>query len=252
MNLDHDGLPVTLEADGSLNPADQLQRLGMIAAGEELSGIKFDAMKRDALEALIGLHAGRGEFRRHGLGKLTDVSADQLISALAALVICDIKDLAEDMTGAMLDRNGFAQNIHDGLNGDHTKLKIPDFMFFRASPLICRINLWLYPLALIFDLFLVIMAISAVIYAKRSPDNVDQNNTILTIAVCSKKFETPWSWLARKIFGKFLPYNFGCGGLPECPARHPVIGSLLWYHRAPAGNPEIAELWRPICKRYFE
>lgn len=249
MNLDNDGLPMTINPDGNVDRNDQLQRLGMIAAAEEIQGRSFPAMKRDALEAMIGLHAGQGVFTRYKGGSPLDVSADQLIAALAALVVNDEADLAWQMTKAMMQRWGFAQNVVDGLNGDFTTAKTPDFMLFRAMPLVCRIRPLMYPLALIFDFYLVLLAIGAVIYAKVSPDNVDQNNTILTFAVCSKKFVTPWAWLARKIIGKFLPPNLGRRIVPE---KHPAISALFWYHRRPAGSPEIAEFWEPICKEYFE
>jgi hypothetical protein len=279
MHLDKYGLPV--QADGDAN--DQCQRTFMILAGICLGG-NFKPVEEMAFarshESAGGLEASSGVYSRYIGGPTDNVSADQLIAALAYWVLTPQKKKAWSMLFQCLKRLGFAQNYKDGLNGNDTKTKLPDFMFFRALPLFARAHRLLYPVAVVADVFLVLLALTAVgpvfrdgsiVPRKRSPDDVDHNNTILTLAVCSARSPTPLSFLARKIFARFCPWNYGCvaeGGINDTSTispqgklvfrtftnnHHPVYGSLRWYHRADAGgNFEIAELWRPICKEYFE
>ena len=269
MHLDKYGLPV--QADGDAN--DQLQRVSMIYVAHCLGAQElWDVPVAHALAEL--LQPSPGVFVRHVGGNPNNVSADQLIAALCAFVVVDSKTMISRMFTAMCKRLGFAQNYKDGLDGSDSKTKLPDFMLFRALPLFARVSRWLYPLAIVLDIFLIGLSLSAIgpvlrdgslIPRRRGPDDVDHNNTILTLAVCSKRMPTPLSFLARKLFTKFCPWNFGCEGLVEREtdtaivfkedenAYHPVYGSLRYYHRAESGgNPEIAELWKPICKELFE
>lgn len=260
MNIDANGLPV--QADG--DAMDQLQRCGMIAVGQTIShrlGVyPADLLPRDPMVAIVtDLQPRPGVFVRHPGADPCNCSADQIIAALGGYIINGIS--TKHIFREMITRGGFAQNTRDGLNGDNTKWKLPDFMFLRAAPLFSRSSRWLYPIAMIADLYLLIMAASAVL--DRDPDHVDHNNTILTLAVCSMVMPTPVSWIARKLFTRFLPYNYGCmwsvaiDGAPLDPinkmnAFYPVYGSLRWYHRASSGgNPEIARLWAPICATLF-
>jgi len=89
---------------------------------------------------------------------------------------------------------GFAQNIVDGLDGEPGHIKIPDFMLLRALPLFVRISKLLYPVAVFVDLYLVVAALSAcgpvwadgsLLPHKRTPDDVDHNCTIVTLAVAA-------------------------------------------------------------------
>lgn len=237
----------------------------MIATAAQLSGTNSQWSAR-CFQALIGdLQPSPGVYVRSVGNNANNVSADQLISALSAHIINLNSAHTWLMFKACLRRFGFAQNTKDGLNGDSSKWKLPDFMLARAMPLFSRANRLLYPLALLSDVYLVILAIGAVL--DRNPDHVDDNDTILTLAVCSARSATPLSWLARKIYTKLRPWNYGCvrdlsvpsgfnGEVASLSVSHyykPVYGALRWYHRAEAGgNPEVAELWKPICARLFE
>ncbi len=267
MNLDKNGLPV--QADGDAN--DQLQRVGMIVVGEELSTYQDAFQKIPTLWALReGLQPEPGVYTRFFGGATNNVSADQLIAALGAHVAMGNTKQCWLMFKAMAKRLGFAQNYKDGLDGS-ARTKLPDFMFLRALPLFARMRWLLYPLALISDALLILAALSSVgpvfkddsiIPRQRGPDDVDDNNTILTLAVCSARMPTPLSFLARKIYSSLRPWNYGCEGhqsydevglsCVKYSVHHPVYGALRWYHRKESGgNPEIAELWKPICERYF-
>lgn len=261
MNLDENGLPVTINPDGTQDRNDQLQRCGMISTANALLGRGSD---RTLLALYFDCQPQRGTYTRYRTGSPDNVSADQLIAALGAWVSLGNYYQVNLMWRAMWRRFGFAQNNKDGLNDD-ARSKIPDFMLLRALPLFGRGLHWFYPFVLLMDVLLVLLALSAVGptwkdgggFKRRGPDDVDDNNTILTLAVCRARMPTPLSWLAVKLYSKFRPWNYGCIGLDRNGYKHyniykPVYGALRWYHRAEnGGNPEIAELWRPIVDKYF-
>lgn len=266
MHLDEHGLPCTLSG-GKLDANDQLQRCGMIVAAEEILNEKPTRPEHyyfSCLKAINETHQVKpGIYVRHIGGDPANVSADQLIGALAAHVALGNTKQVLWLALRCLLRLGFAQNYKDGLSGED-RTKIPDFMLLRALPLFTRASRWLYPVAAISDLLLVLAALAAVGpvwrddkgFTKRSPDDVDDNNTILTFAVCRFKMPTPLSYLASRIYGRLRPWNYGCRDSQvyfDDNVYHPVYGALRWYHRAEnGGNPEIAEMYREICKRYFE
>jgi hypothetical protein len=234
MNLDKDGLPI--QADGDAK--DQLHRIGMILIGYMVTR-KPIAPPQNMLKmfyALTGiLQPSPGVFIRHKGSTPDDVSCDQLIGALCGLISIGARASAKAMFLQMIRRFGFAQNIVDGLNGDSTTKKIPDFMLFRAMPLFCRFSSWAYPFAIIFDAYLLALVIGDYIYLHTDKDPADVNNTLMTVAVCSAIMPTPFSALAKWLWPKL------------CPG---IYQRLERYHRAEAlGNPEIAELWKPIVER---
>ena len=250
MKLDKYGLPVNIDPNGQEDANDQLQRVGMIDTAVRinegvLTGMPSDVVLHCAAAISTVLEPLPGLYTRSVGSPTWDVSADQLISVLCSHIAGGFDGSALMMFLQMTFRLGFAQNIHD-INGS-TKLQMPDLMAPRALPLFARMNVILYPLTMLADLYLIVMAISAVIYARGSTDNVYQNDTIMTLAVCAYRMPTPISWLARKIFVKLLPANLGSGN-----GVTPVYGSLLWYHRPQAGgNIEIAQMYKPICDKYF-
>jgi hypothetical protein len=268
MHLDEHDLPV--QADGDKN--DQLQRVSMILAACVLNKSKLPiavimhrALRRD-------LQPKKGVYVRFSDGNTNNVSADQLISALACWVLLRRPMQIAWMFLRMSLRFGFAQNYKDGLNSD-ARTKIPDCMFVRALPLFCRAHWSLYPLALCADSLLILSALASVGpvwrdnqgFTKRSPGDVDDNVTILTFVTCRERMPTPFSILSCWIFGKFRPWNLGCSetirveltdkGRPNLISNRkhrPVYGALLWYHRAESGgNPEIAWMWKPIVDKFF-
>lgn len=297
MHVDNNGLPI--QADGC--DLDQLQRCSMIVAAYAL-GSGFGSFKEIALEdrcrlALSSsLQPRKGVYTRNVGGDPRNVSADQLLSALAAWVAIgtpEARKQASKLVWRMLLRGGFAQNVVDGLDGGkNTRRKIPDFMLLRALPLVWRTNFffmmvsvillgtnlwllansWWWALGLLFttDLYLILLALGSAMpvwkdgggFKKRSPNDVDDNVTVMTLAVCHDRLPSVMSRFASYLYGKLRPWNFGCfgtarhseeyGELKNADMYHPVYGALRWYHREESGgNPEIAEFWEPICKRLW-
>jgi hypothetical protein len=260
MNLDQYGLPV--QSDGDAN--DQLQRCGMVSVAAHLNRSVGD-LEQNCEQAITRLlQIKPGIYTRYVGGSPDNVSADQLIAALGSHVVANDRKQIWLMFKEMTRRFGFAQNYKDGLNDD-AKTKIPDFMFLRALPLFTRATILFYPICLITDALLVLSALSACGpvwrdgtegFARRAPGDVDDNNTILTLAACRHKMPTPFSILSCFLFAHLRPWNYGCirvtGELTNNRAYAPAYGALRHYHRAESGgNPEIAEMWEPICKKWF-
>jgi hypothetical protein len=160
---------------------------------------------------------------------------------------------------ACLLRGMFAQNIHK--NWGEAGIKLPDFlepglwgMFLRGSKIL---SVLLYPLLMFCDLFSLlsvminlwapITADGTINFRARSMDDVDDNNMNNLIMVAQYTIETPFSWLARKIYKRFRQINFGNTIMGETST---IMGAMAWYDRAPQGNPEIVELARSIVKDY--
>ncbi len=240
MNLDQDGLPIQSDGDNR----DQLQRVGMIVTAGELQGLNgaidtvflmsfahLFAIGRDCLQISPGL------FVRFIGGNPNNVSADQLISAIAAHVVSPLdRPQLLAIFGRMVKRLGFAQNTIDGLN-DNAGQKLPDFLFFRAMPLFVRASWLTWILAWVFDWYLIVLVIGDWIYFKTEPDPVDINNTLLTLAVCRLRKPTLISCLAAWAWPRLRPE---------------IMPALRRYHRAETGgNPEIADRWAKSAKLAF-
>jgi hypothetical protein len=231
MFTDQYGLPVQSNQDAN----DQLQRVGMIAVASVLTPMPTSVPVWVALEK--NLQPSPGVFSRFTGGQTNDVSADQLISALGAFIANDCAREAWDMLKSMIKRYGFAQNTVDGLGGSQAK-RIPDLMFFRAMPLFCRMSWLTWPFAWIFDLFLVVMVLGDYYYKQTDPDPADCIDTVLTLAVCRAKKPTLISWYCCQLTRTF-GLNFS--------------GRLTRYFRPETGaNQEIAAMWQPICRHWFE
>jgi len=135
--------------------------------------------------------------------------------------------------------------------------------YIRAFKMSAPVAFWpLYwvmwwPVLWFTDLFLIGNAIAIMISTYKKPDDVDDNNFILTLTQAYFSLPTPISWIARKLYSWFRPRNYGnsvilTGAEAGELVQNPVVGTLIWYHRAAAGgNPEIARLWRPIVERIF-
>jgi len=105
----------------------------------------------------------------------------------------------------------------------------------------------LYPLLLATDINLFLSSFYLVIEASFDPDNVDDNNHVMTLLQARDVMPTPLSWLARQAYLHFRPKNLGNSVLGK---SHPVHGALAWYHRADAGgNPYLGDaLYRELVK----
>lgn len=166
-----------------------------------------------------------------------------------------------------LKRFMFAQNIYPNWvdpRKEEVKKKTPDFLNFDLWGVFARgyVNTLWFPVALPFillgDLFLVLSAMfnvwapinkdGTLEFRMPGPDDVDDDNMNNVLMITQYAFQTPLSWLARKIYKKFRRKNLGNTELGEKSA---IMGALAYYHRAAGqGNPEIAELARPIVERY--
>jgi hypothetical protein len=237
MNLDKYGLPVQSNAD----PLDQLQRTGMILLACAIRGIQAPIEEH---KLWTNLEAYPGVYKRWTEGKTNDVSADQLISAMCYYAYAGHLNRLEDMYKAMMLRHGFAQNVIDGIG---TQKPIwPDLMILRAMPLMHTALPSKY--SVLWQLYLIPLAVGAVIYGMLDPDNVDDNNTTMTLETCARKNPTLLARLSKWIYYRFRPKNLGS----ETYGLSNVSGALAWYHRPDPGsngNPEIAALWRPITDR---
>ena len=248
MFLDEYSMP--MQADGDKN--DQAQRVGMIAAGVVLGGntepVRDVAINLDLLECRPGVYT------RFVGATPEDVSADQLIGVLGGRLALGQTRAVFRMLGQMLLRFGFAQNKRR-LDGTRN---IPDPMIFRAAPLFMRASWLLYPLALLCDLYLLLLATSPALPVwrdnsffpvRRREDDVDDNNNVLTLALCKRIKPTPISLLSCWLYAKLRPINLG---VTIKGAENNIQGALEWYHRAENfGNPEVAALWKPVVKNIF-
>ena len=252
MHLDRHGLP--MQKDGDRN--DQLQRVGMIGVAEALGEAHEYDGRAPKLALQKDLQPRPGIFTRYKGGDPGNVSADQLIPVLAYFILT-VRRQAWRMLATCLLRFGFAQNYKDGLDGS-SRTKIPDFMLIRALPLFARLTILFYPLALVIDLLLVINALlqagpvfrdDKLLPTRRSPDDVDDNNVIVTLIVCRARMPTPFSVLAAKIYSALRPPNHGCK--PGTGVSN-VCGALRWYHRPESGgNPDIAAMYERLVAKFL-
>lgn len=242
MHLDVNGLPIQSDGDA----ADQLQRTGFIAVGVALDGdmdVLPQTMFVNCMTALVAnglLQPTKGVFRRNASANPNTCSADQLIPVIAQRLLHNFR----------LDVRLFAQNTHT-IEGKRKFL--PDILFFRAAPMYFRRSLLRY----IFDLLLILQALVAVGpvwrddagLARRSLDDVDDANGIITLAVCHELNPTFLSKLACRLYAWLRPTNYG---VTKLGSPNNIQGALDWYNRPESGgNPEIAQLWAPVVKRIF-
>lgn len=227
MHLDSYWLP--MQADG--DRADQLQRVGMIAVAEQINPeVKTGILARLALEVLI--QPRPGIYTRFVGATVDDVTGDQLLPAFAYWALTRNVEQLKLMTKAMLLRFGFAQNIRK--QGETDVKTIPDFIALRVLPLICRISPILYILLIAVDVLLILEVITRLIVAYKDPEDVDDNNLVISLLVCKHRLPTPTSLLALLIYTRLRPH--------KTPYQ-----ALAHYHRSESlGNPEIAELYKPL------
>jgi hypothetical protein len=243
VNLDEHGLPIQSDGD----KRDQLQRCGMIATAQVLTGGAADPLLTTAV--FEKLQVSPGVYTRFIGGSTDNVSADQLIPIIAFCIAAGFTHEVKSLFKAMMKRGGFAQNYRDGLS-DRQGIKVPDLMLFRAAPLFARAKKPFYPLAMLADIYLMLMALTACL--DRHPDHVDDNNLVMTLIVCNERMPTPISRKALQLYKKFRAWNYGCTDERACDNGSFVYGALRHYHRAEAGgNPEVADLWRPLIQKSF-
>lgn len=238
MNIDQYGLPVQLDRDAS----DQLQRVGMLAVAYNLQSLRIKDVT-DPWRALLNLlQPSPGVYTRYTNATTKDVTGDQLIPTMAFWALTSSSEFS-----LMWKRLFFAQNVRK--QGEPDAHTIPDFMVFRTLPLLMRAYWILHPLAILADSLLVAAVLTHVL-THTHMDDVDDNNLIITLVVCSAKCPTILSKLANILYGKLRKPNYGSIRYNV----HPIIGALYWYHRTewPSyGNAEIAMIYEPIVMKYI-
>ncbi|MES2963164.1 MAG: hypothetical protein V4760_04680 [Bdellovibrionota bacterium] len=96
-----------------------------------------------------------------------------------------------------------------------------------------------YPILLVSDIFLFLGSVQLVVTASFNPDDVDDNNHVMTLMQARDVMPTPFSLLAMKTYLWLRPENLGNSvfGIDD-----PVEGALAWYHRAETGgNPALGD-----------
>ncbi|NJM09737.1 MAG: hypothetical protein HC883_02235 [Bdellovibrionaceae bacterium] len=188
-------------------------------------------------------------------------SRDQLVPVIAYCGAYEDYPRLWRLFKQTLKRGLFAQNIKRAGDGPR-KWKVPDTMIAHLDLFIRAGGKWtvpLYPLLLLTD---TIDLVGTLLHqfpihweqtAKRlrfkEPRDVDDNNVIISHLMAATFKPTPISWLNRQLYSITRRMNNGNTIKGE---TNPVMGALVWYHRAEnRGNPEMAELYRPLIEEYF-
>jgi hypothetical protein len=270
MYIDAYALIVQQDQDGG----DTLQREGMYAFGKWLRYNKnrnvliVDEIpaRRDPAAIMDKLEVKPGIFVRHPdpwkwYSDPDTTSRDQLVPVIAYCGAYEDYPRLWRLFKATLKRGMFAQNTKRAGDGPRS-WKLPDTMiahldlFIRAGG---PYTMPLYPLLLVTDTIdlagtlLQLLPLHWEQTARRlrfkQPKDVDDNNVIISHLMAAAFMPTPISWLNRQLYAITRRQNLGNTVMGE---TNPVMGALVWYHRAEAGgNPEMAELYRPLVEQYF-
>jgi hypothetical protein len=270
MYVDAYALIVQQDGDGG----DSLQREGMYAFGKWLrynqkANILIVAEPpehQDPKRVMDKFEVAPGIFVRHPdpnkwYSNPATTSRDQLVPVIAYCAAYADHARLWRLFKATVKRGLFAQNTrHAGAHAHASK--IPDTMIGHLGLFIRAGGYWtapLYPLLFITDTVNLIGTLLAAVPLHweeshlrlrwREPRDVDDNNAVIAHLLAAHFKPTPISWLNRQVYASLRPTNNGNLVLGETNA---VMGALAWYHRSEAGgNPEIAELYRPLIQEYF-
>jgi hypothetical protein len=161
-----------------------------------------------------------------------------------------------------LKRGMFAQNVHGNWEDPRVaKWKMPDFLPPDLWAIFARgyMKTWLAPVLCPFvaacDVFQLISVLFKVFGPKNEdatfkftmpgPNDVDDMNINNTIIVNQKFYQTPFSWIARKVYSRFRRPNNGNFILGE---KSNVLGAIAWNNHN--DNPEFTDLYRVLVERY--
>jgi hypothetical protein len=227
MNIDAHGFIVQADGDGG----DTAQRMGMYWAGFLLNAArvtttlpKLPTLTLDKLSSYMRHGFVRHPFQDGFRSDPAHFSRDQQDPLVVMMGLLDIDDYLRWTLKNQLKRSGRYQN-RDWANLNTVSLYI---RAFKAR------HLW--PLLLVTDLGLIVSGISHWVKRKRDPIHTDINNHVIRLAQAQAILPTLTSWLARKLFKRLWP---------------DMNEALAFYHRAEnGGNPEMAELYRPIIVRF--
>lgn len=270
MYIDAYALIVQQDLDGG----DTLQREGMYAFGKWLRYSKNPNVlivdeipeRRDPKKIMDKLEVKPGIFVRHPdpnkwYSNPDTTSRDQLVPVIAYCGAYQDYPRLWRLFKATLKRGLFAQNTKRAGDGPR-RWKMPDTMLAHLDLFIRAGGYWtapLYPLLFVTDTIDLIGTLLQQIpihweqTAKRlrfkEPRDVDDNNVIISHLMAATFKPTPISWLNRQIYSLTRRTNYGNTIKGE---TNPVMGALVWYHRFEnRGNPEMAELYRPLIEEYF-
>jgi len=273
MYVDSYSVIVQKDMDGG----DSLQREGMYAFGKRLLynsnnntvAVTPPASRRiastdvmDNFEVQPGIYVRHPDYTKWYSNPDT-TSRDQLLPVIAYCAAYEDYPRLWRLFKATAGRGFFAQNtirIGDGENDT----KLPDPMQLNVAQFIRAGGWWtapLYPLLFIFDSYELVGTVLAalplhfkddhLIPRKKNLNDVDDNNIVIQHLLAAVYKPTPISELNRYLYSVLRPINYGNTKLGE---RNHVMGALRWYHRSEfggEGNPEIAEIYRPLIEKYF-
>ena len=268
-----DAYAIISQKDG--DGGDSLHREGMYAFGKWL---RYNASENkvyiaeipersdpkkimDKFEVREGVYVRHPDSTTWSSSNPLTTSRDQLVPLIAYCGAYEDHQRLWRLFKATWKRGFFAQNTQR--IGDHPpEWKVPDTMIGHLGLFIRAGGYWtapLYPVLLFtdtLDLFGTVVATFPLHWEEshfrfrfKEPRDVDDNNAIIAHLMAVAFKPTPISWLNRKYYSLTRAENFGNIKLGE---KNRVMGALAWYHRAEAGgNPQMAELYRPLIEKYF-
>ncbi len=270
MYVDAYALIVQQDGDGG----DSLQREGMYAFGKWLRYdqstntvlIKEPPERANPKKIIDKFEVEPGIYVRHPdptkwYSNPKTTSRDQLVPLIA---YCGAyKDHARlwRLFKAFAKRGMFSQNTKRAGEG-HMEFKVPDTMIAHLGLFIRAGGWWtapFYPMLLVTDSIELAGTLLQLIpihweqtnkrFRWKDLRDTDDNNAIITHLLAAKFKPTPISWFDRQLYAYTRRINYGNTRLGE---TNNVMGALAWYHRASnRGNPEMAELYRPLIQEYF-
>lgn len=270
MYVDSYALIVQQDGDGG----DTLQREGMYAFGKWLrynsadNTVYINAIpeRRDTAKIFDKLEVKPGIYVRHPdpnkwYSNPKTTSRDQMIPVLAYCAAYEDYPRLWRLFKATAQRGMFSQNIKRAGAG-HKEFKVPDTFLGHLSLFIRAGGYWtapFYPLLFLTDSVSLVGSILHLIpihweqtnkrFRFKEARDVDDNNAIIYHLMSAKFKPTPISWLNRQLYALTRQANNGNYLLGE---DNHVMGALVWYHRRQnRGNPEMAELYRPLIMQYF-
>lgn len=270
MYVDAYALIVQQDGDGG----DTLQREGMYAFGKWLRYnssnnsvvITEPPGREDPGKIMNKLEVEPGVFVRHPdpnkwYSNPKTTSRDQIVPLIAYCAAYRDYPRLWRLFKNIAKRGMFLQNTKRAGEG-HMEFKVPDTMIARLG-LFIRAGGWytapFYPLLFFTDSIELAGTILNQIpihweqtnkrFRWKDLRDVDDNNTVIAHLLAAKFKPTPISWLDRRLYAYTRRLNYGNTRMGE---TNPVMGALVWYHRASnRGNPEMAELYRPLVLEYF-
>ncbi|HEY8272576.1 MAG TPA: hypothetical protein VIG33_16910 [Pseudobdellovibrionaceae bacterium] len=278
MYIDAYAIIVQKDMDGG----DSLHREGMYAFGKKLTGnLSYNHFKNEfyitdplplrgpaAENILDRFEVSPGIYVRHPDPKKwysnpDTTSRDQLMPVIAYCAAYEDYPRLWRLFKAVAQRGLFAQNTIRNGEGEIDK-KIPDPMHLNLAQFIRAGGWWtapFYPLLFAFDSVELIGTVLTTLPLHfqddhllprwRNDNDVDDNNVVVQHLLAAQYKPTPLSELSRYIYSISRTKNLGNTLLGE---ENAVMGALRWYHRnelGGEGNPEIAELYRPLIEKYF-